>query len=446
MDLAARQFGEYTLVDQLGVGGTATVYLGRKRLHDGCEWVALKCLHPHLVEIDEIAELFLVEAEVLSRLHHPNVCEILRYGTEDGVPFIATRYLRGASLAELNRAIQGRPIPSALMGWIVAEACAGLHHAHEARNEEGAHLGLVHRDVSPQNIFVTLEGEVRLLDFGVARAAVHKRLSQTGEMKGKDGYMSPEQVEGGALDRRSDVFSMGIVLWESLTGRRLFERANHLATALAITESEAPDPRTIDPEIPELLARIALRALARQPEDRFPTALQMEHALRDAVADDLSPRIDLQILARSVLEDRPHPPEEANASDDLDESFLDATEIGQMGSYPAFDLEEGAGDSTAKALSRLYFQDVVETIPPLEPNPLPASDIDDTLRPKDGDDTLPPKDGNDTLRPKDGDDTLRPDEDHQPKDPAPSRRWGAVTVIAVLLLAAAAYALFIGSG
>src|SRR5688572_24948397 len=150
-----RTIGGYTLMERLGVGGTASVYLGRKRLHDGFEWVALKCLHPHLVELDEVSRMFLIEAELLSRLHHPNVCEILRYGTESGIPFIATRYLKGASLDILVRKLQGRAIPVDLMAWIVAEACAGLHHAHEAVNEEGAPLGIVHRDVSPQNIFVT---------------------------------------------------------------------------------------------------------------------------------------------------------------------------------------------------------------------------------------------------------------------------------------------------
>src|SRR5688572_16947979 len=219
-----RTIGGYTLMERLGVGGTASVYLGRKRLHDGFEWVALKCLHPHLVELAEVESMFLVEAELLSRLHHPNVCEILRYGTEDGIPFIATRYLKGAPLDKLMRKMMGRPIPLDLMAWIVAEACAGLHHAHEARTDQGAHLGIVHRDVSPQNIFVTFDGSVQLLDFGVAHAAISVPSSQSGEVRGKDGYMSPEQLNGGALDRRSDIFSLGIVLWEAITGRRLFAR------------------------------------------------------------------------------------------------------------------------------------------------------------------------------------------------------------------------------
>jgi serine/threonine protein kinase len=301
--------GGYTLVERLGVGGTASVYLGRKRLHDGFEWVALKCLHPHLVELDEVETMFLVEAELLSRLHHPNVCEILRYGTEDGIPFIATRYLRGAPFDRLQKKLMGRRIPLELMAWIVAEACAGLHHAHEARNDEGAHLGIVHRDVSPQNIFVTFDGKVQLLDFGVAHAAISSLKSEsTGEVKGKDGYMSPEQTNGGALDRRSDIFSLGIVLWEAITGRRLFARENALATALAISEQPAPDAASINPRVSTGLARITKKALAIEAEDRFSTAQEMERALRAELADDLSPQIQLQVLMREVLDHDPRDP------------------------------------------------------------------------------------------------------------------------------------------
>jgi serine/threonine-protein kinase len=388
-----RRFADYLLVERLGVGGTASVYLGKKRLHDGFEWVALKCLHPHLIGIDEVVRMFLVEAELLSRLHHRNVCEILRYGTESGVPFIATRYLRGGTLDVLFKKLRDRSRPPDLMAWIVAEACAGLHHAHEARDEAGAHLGLVHRDISPQNIFVTFNGEVRLLDFGIARAAIKTGFTTTGEVKGKDGYMSPEQVNSGSLDRRSDIFSMGVVLWEMLTGARLFERPNQLATALAITEAPSPDPRTIDPSIPEAYADIALRALQLEAEDRFSTAHDMEAALRSGMSDDLSPDIQLQILLRSLLATEDDPDTDRNlerkalsndtfdedpfrdgektigadpwndeatqhvlpnhGSFDTDSSDLtvipdEQTDIGDRPRTPLIDLEEGAGDSTAK--------------------------------------------------------------------------------------------------
>jgi serine/threonine protein kinase len=344
-------FGGYTLVERLGVGGTASVYLGRKRLHDGFEWVALKCLHPHLVEIEEIARMFLVEAELLSRLHHPNVCEILRYGTEDGLPFIATRYLKGASLDVLVKKLKGRAIPVDLMAWIAAEACAGLHHAHEAVDELGAPLEIVHRDVSPQNIFVTIEGKVQLLDFGIAHAAMYAQATLSGDIKGKDGYMSPEQISGAMLDRRSDVFALGIVLWEAITGKRLFARENSLATALAISEQPAPDPRTMNPHVAAALSKVALRALALEPDDRFATALDMETALRDTLSDDLSPQIQLQALARDVLD----PDSKAT---DVDQMWMDPT-----------DSDEDSAD-----LTEVYVPPEDETLPV----PIAAPKVDRT--------------------------------------------------------------------
>ncbi len=342
-----RTFGEYTLVERLGVGGTASVYLGRKRLHDGFEWVALKCLHPHLIEAGEIAHMFLHEAELLSRLHHPNVCEILRYGSEDGIPFLATRYLKGAPLDVLSKRLRGRALPVGLMAWIVAEACAGLHHAHEACNEDGAHLGIVHRDVSPQNIFVTFDGKVQLLDFGIAHAAIDTRSEEPGELRGKDGYMSPEQIRGASLDRRSDVFSIGIVLWEAITGRRLFDRSNPLATALAISEEPAPEARSANPNVSRQLSAIARRALSIDPNKRFATAREMEAMLRAEIGDDLSPQIQLQVLAREVLDADARDSETAldlrTASDDFlddDDDMGDLTEIARPFEPPRRDLDE----------------------------------------------------------------------------------------------------------
>jgi serine/threonine protein kinase len=377
-----KMIGGYTLMEKLGVGGTASVYLGRKRLHDGFEWVALKCLHPHLMEVDEFESMFLMEAELLSRLHHPNVCEILRYGTDDGVPFIATRYLKGTSFDRLQRKMMGRAIPLELMSWIVAEACAGLHHAHEARNDDGAQLGIVHRDVSPQNIFVTFDGTVQLIDFGVAHAAYSA--GATTEVKGKDGYMSPEQLAGGRLDRRSDIFSLGIVLWEAMTGRRLFARENALATALAISEEPAPDPKEVNPRISDGLAGIALRALAIETNERFSSAKEMERALRVELADDLSGAIKLQTLMREVL-DRDRDP-----TTDLDLEKSQHLALWMESDDDSADLTEIA--------TPLSLESPHDTKPP----PPAVSDVEDTISVKQRPasqrparavsvDTLPPK-------------------------------------------------------
>ncbi len=299
-----KSVGAYDLVGRLGIGGTSTVYLGRKiDARGGLVHAAVKCLHPHLQELDDIVRMFLDEARLLARLSHPNIVEVYDWGVEDGVPYIAMPNLNGTPLNKLLERSSGHPLPPNMIAWITSEVCAGLHHAHEAKTEDGKPFELVHRDVSPQNIFVTFSGQVKLIDFGIAKLQTQDRYTEAGQLKGKDGYMSPEQVECQTLDRRSDVFTLGIVLWESLAKERLFERRTQLATALAITEDDAPDIRSKNPLASAALARVLAKSLQRDRAGRFQTADQMGAALSSTLPSGFNPQLGLRQQLISLFED-----------------------------------------------------------------------------------------------------------------------------------------------
>ena len=212
----AKKLGRYELVWELGTGGMASVYLARVRGPAGFnKWLAIKRIHPHLAKDPRFVEMFLDEARIAAAVHHPNVAHVFDLGDDAGERFLAMEYLHGEHLGTVAvRAVRerGRLEPE-LAARIIASAADGLHHAHEARDAEGRHLGLVHRDVSPQNIFVTYDGSVKLTDFGIAKAAGRLTHTQTGGTKGKVSYMAPEQALGHAVDRRTDVWALGVVLW-----------------------------------------------------------------------------------------------------------------------------------------------------------------------------------------------------------------------------------------
>ncbi|MCK6550632.1 serine/threonine protein kinase [Myxococcota bacterium] len=305
------RFGRYTLYGKLAAGGMASVYLGRDESGIGLSrWVAIKRVHPHLVERPDVVQMFLNEAKILARLEHPNISSIVDFGTEDGLPYIVMRYLHGAALSgALRRLVDAKAeLPIDFMAHVAAEVCDGLHYAHEALGEDGKPLGLVHRDISPQNIFITFDGRVALLDFGVAKAAGYAGFTRTGHIKGKYAYMSPEQVEAQPLDRRSDVFSLGIVLWESLAGRHLFRRKQHIDTLRAIASADAPLVTKVNAAVPAELAAIVSRALAADRKARFQTARAMGTELRAYLArtGGVGPERVAEVM-RVLFPDRRHP-------------------------------------------------------------------------------------------------------------------------------------------
>jgi serine/threonine-protein kinase len=281
------RMGRYTILRRLASGGMASVFLAHVESSEARfqRFVAIKKPHPHLLTNPSIGQMFLNEARLVANLDHENICPITDFGTDDG-PYIVMPYLHGEALSELlihYASTETGAGPVDLMAYVAADVCDGLYYAHNAR-ESGRPLGLVHRDISPHNIFVTFDGSVKILDFGVAKAIGLDGLSVVGQPKGKFAYMSPEQTRGEALDQRSDLFSLGIVLWESLTGRRLFRRDNAAQTMMAISDCYVPPFYEVGAEVPEELSAIVQRALAPRRGDRFPSAREMGRELRRYLA------------------------------------------------------------------------------------------------------------------------------------------------------------------
>jgi len=271
--------GRYYLASQIASGGMATVFLATVKGPGGFEKVnALKRIHPHLAEESDFVDMFLDEARIASRINHANVCQVFDFGESDGTYFIAMEYLIGEPLSRAMKTIRRNfeTLDSARLPVIackiIADACEGLHAAHNLKGKDGNHLNVVHRDVSPQNLFVTYEGNVKVVDFGIASASDRVHHTSAGQVKGKFSYMAPEQSRGGKIDRRADVWALGVVLWEMLTLRRLFRRETTVETLTAMLNDPIPPPSTYRPGVPPRLDEIVLKALARSPDDRYATA------------------------------------------------------------------------------------------------------------------------------------------------------------------------------
>ncbi|WP_437320172.1 serine/threonine-protein kinase [Sorangium sp. So ce385] len=272
----------YLLFDEIGAGGMATVHLGRQHGSAGFRrTVAVKRLYPQFVRDPELVAMLLDEARVAARIRHPNVVATIDVVSSGGEVLLVMEYVHGESLARLLRAAtkDGGAPPPRIACAVLAGALHGLHAAHEATAEDGAPLGLVHRDVSPHNLLVGEDGVARVLDFGVAKSAGRAQITRDGQLKGKLAYMSPEQIAGEPLDRRADVYAAGVVLWETLTGERLFEGRGEALSILRLLQAGVDPPSARRPGVPPELEAITLRALARCPEDRFPTAREMALAL-----------------------------------------------------------------------------------------------------------------------------------------------------------------------
>ncbi|MDX2023113.1 MAG: protein kinase [Deltaproteobacteria bacterium] len=283
---AARVLGRYVLHSEIASGGMATVHFGRLIGPVGfSRTVAIKRMHPHLARDPELVAAFLDEARLAARINHPNVVQTLDVVATDGELFLVMDYVQGESLSRLMKqahvsaAWPQLRITSAIM----IGALAGLHAAHEAKSDRGERLGLVHRDVSPQNILVGADGVPRVLDFGVAKAAGRVQQTREGELKGKLPYMAPEQIRGERVDRRTDVFAAAVVLWEALTGQPLFRSSEPGAASYLVLTKEPEAPSRLMPHLSAQLDAVVLRGLAKERERRFPTALEMAMALEAAV-------------------------------------------------------------------------------------------------------------------------------------------------------------------
>ena len=297
--MPSRPFGKYEVVARLATGGAASIFLARERRDQGTRLVVIKTLLPERARDAEFVAMFLDEARLARELTHPNCVQMYDLGQVRGVYYIAMEYIFGetlwnflATVAELRT-----PLPAPVVAAMLAAAGEGLHHAHELKDPNGRPYNLVHRDVSPQNIMVTFDGTTKVLDFGVAKAETGRQATATGIVKGKFSYMSPEQITGGSVDRRSDIFSLGIVMFECLASRRLYRADTPEEIASLMLERRPPRLSDIIGDIHPSLDEICARALARHPQSRFETAHTFAAALFKYL-DDVGLNDDQAAIAR----------------------------------------------------------------------------------------------------------------------------------------------------
>ena len=286
--MSTTKLGRYEVVQHLAAGGMADVMIARAGGIEGFErHVVIKRIRAEQARDATYVQMFLDEARLAASLHHANIVQVNDIGQVDGEYFFAMEYVLGEDVRKiLGRAAEtDRRVPLEHILTIVCGAAAGLHHAHEQIRADGSELGIVHRDVSPANILVGLDGAVKVVDFGIAKANLQGPETQSGVLKGKVAYMSPEQCKNEPVDRRSDVYSLGIVLYELLTIRPLFTRDNDFLTMSAIVHQRIIPPSTHEPGIPAALDAIVCKALARRPEDRYATADELRRALEQFAVD-----------------------------------------------------------------------------------------------------------------------------------------------------------------
>jgi serine/threonine protein kinase len=265
-------FGKYLLLDRISVGGMAEVFKAKSYGVEGFEKViAIKRILPSMGEDKDFIKMFIDEAKIAGQLSHANICQIFELGKHQGAHFIAMEYIWGKDLLQIQNRLRkhGQIMPVAMACYIVSKVCEGLDYAHRKRDAMGRQLEIVHRDCSPQNVLVSYEGEVKLIDFGIARAASRSSRTNAGVLKGKFGYMSPEQVRGLPLDHRSDLFAIGTVFYESLTGERLFQGESDFSTLEKVRNADVRPPSELNRSVPPEVERIVMRALARDVKQRY---------------------------------------------------------------------------------------------------------------------------------------------------------------------------------
>jgi TonB family protein len=309
-DEPGERFGQYTLLERIAVGGMAEVWKARMRGVEGFQkTVAIKRILPHMTDNAEFVGMFIDEAKLAAQLSHPNIVHIYDLGKIGRDYYIAMEYVEGRDLRSLLNAARkkGLRLPLGLALLIAARLASALDYAHRKRDFEDREMGLVHRDVSPQNVLLTSDGDVKLCDFGIAKAVSKASHTQVGALKGKLQYMSPEQAWGRPIDGRSDIFSLGAVLFEMVTGERLFPGDSELSVLEAVRQGRIRSPRQVDPSIPPEVDEIVTRALAIEPQDRFASAGEMKQRIEAALAA-LSPSpgpTDLAAFIQRVLSAEP---------------------------------------------------------------------------------------------------------------------------------------------
>ncbi|MCX7958442.1 MAG: serine/threonine protein kinase, partial [Deltaproteobacteria bacterium] len=303
------RFGKFEIITKIATGGMAEIFLARQVGIEGFQkLMVIKRILPHLSSDKEFVNMFLDEARMAAQLNHPNIVQIYDLGVINESYFIAMEYVDGVDLSSILK--RGREIKSFLrLGWIlkiISQVCEGLYYAHTLKDTNGQPLGLIHRDITPENILLSFNGNVKITDFGIARARGRSTSTTSGTLKGKFPYMSYEMVKGLEIDARSDIFSLGVVMWEMLTYRRLFKRETEVASINAILNEEIPSPKKYFKNLPDEVESIVMRALERDRDKRFQTAREIGNAIEDFIIKRrVSVRIsDMSDYLRTLFPDR----------------------------------------------------------------------------------------------------------------------------------------------
>ncbi len=300
-------YGPYRLLERVAVGGMAEVFRAKRSGVEGFEKVvAVKRILSHLSDNKEFVDMFIDEAKMVAGLTHPNIVQIFDLGKIDRSYYIAMEYVHGRDLRTILRRARERgvPVPLELSAFVVSRLCAALEYAHRKRDEGGQPMLLVHRDVSPQNILLSFEGDVKLTDFGIAKAASKATITDKGALRGKLLYMSPEQAWGKAMDRRSDIFSLGIVFYEMLTGQKPFLGTSEMSILETVRQCHVAPPTTLNPRIPEKMERVAMKALERDPEIRYQDAGEMHRDLERVLHEGQPPTPrDVTLLLEQLFDE-----------------------------------------------------------------------------------------------------------------------------------------------
>ncbi len=362
----------YEILAKLAMGGMAEIFLARGASAAGVErYVVLKRVLRHKATDETFMRMFLDEARLAAQLQHPNIAQVYDIGTLGDSYFFTMEYVHGETVRNLLQRSYGlrRPIAVSAVLSIIAGAAAGLHHAHERKGFDGKHLGIVHRDVSPSNLMISYEGTVKVVDFGVAKAAHRETETRSGTVKGKITYMSPEQCRGHDMDRRSDLFSLGIVMWEMLTTERLFRRNSDFETMQAIVSEDVAPPSRLRPDIPADVDAVVMKLLAKSPADRYQTADELHEAI-ETVAVRAGSALSTASLGRFMRElfgQRPEPWIELQLQDAQPEHTVTSEPlVSGLGVSPADDL-----DLQLSAVPLLSQRSTAEQMPATAPPPRP---------------------------------------------------------------------------
>lgn len=394
-----RHTANYVLLERIGIGGMAEVYRAAVHGAEGFERpVAIKRILPNLAMDDDFVKMFVDEAKIAVQLQHPNIVQIFDLGREDDELFIAMEFVHGKDLrAVLDRSKElNEATPVGISVYVTMKMCEALHHAHFAHGSSGEPLGIIHRDVSPQNVMLSYDGEVKVTDFGLAKAAGRAVQTQAGVVKGKLAYMSPEQLRGQTLDQRSDVYGVGILFWEMLTGTRLFLGKNDQETLRKVYAGQVPSVRQIVPELHPDLDAICQRALAKDLAHRYETAEQFYDDL-SAFMYAVGPVVSSQGISDYMHHLYPQaapvpPPPVPNTRSNLVLDELEEVETaddeaqGRLASdLFTTEVRRDRGPSTQPARTRQQGTSTSETQPTLAPRPReapPERDDVETQRPR----------------------------------------------------------------